>query len=436
VTPQTFDFDFAVAGGGPAGTATAITLRELGHSVVLFEREKFPRFHIGESLLASANEFFDQLGVAEEMKAANFPDKWGARLITHDGRAGRGVDFMVADELPQPKTYQVCRATFDNILLQRAIEVGADVRQEHRVADCAFDAQGVTVDFVDAQGQKGSVRVQAIVDASGRAGLLGKKFSLRQDEGRLANIAIYSHYTGVPRLPGDRPDDIRLIARNDSGWFWVIPIGPEMMSVGVVLPKNRYMQLEHGSPEDMLNNAIADTPAVAELMVHAQREWPVRVEKDYSYRAKTYAGDRWLLAGDAGSFLDPVFSTGVSIALESGIEAAKELSAAAKAQDFRTARFAPFSRRQLKRYLSFRDFVFGFYSPWFRDLFFQEDPQPQIFRAVVNVLAGRWNPSFKTRVLNRFFFLLVGMQKFLALAPRSHKRGREAGYNAEGAATN
>lgn len=426
--PQPHDFDFAVAGGGPAGSSAAITLAQKGHRVVLFERDRFPRFHIGESLLSTANEHFDALGVAERMKAARFPDKWGARLITHDGRAGRGVDFAAASEIPQPKTYQVSRAEFDDILLRRAVELGVEVRQEHRVTDCSFGVDAATLDFADKAGTTGRVRVRALVDATGRNGLLAKKFALRTDEPRLANIAIFSHYTGVPRLAGDRPDDIRLIARDDSGWFWLIPISPELMSVGVVLPKNRYMQIPHGSPEDMLANAIADTPAVAELMRDAKREWPVRVEKDFSYFASAYAGDRWILAGDAGSFLDPVFSSGVSIAMESGIEAGAELDRALSADDFRAARFQAFGRRQRQRYETFRRFVIGFYSPQFRDLFFQEDPPPMVFRAVVNVLAGRWDASWWTRLMNRIFFFFVGVQKHVAISPRVHRRGPEAGY--------
>lgn len=427
-SPPVYDFDFAIAGGGPAGSSAAIRLAQKGHRVVVFERERFPRFHIGESLLSTANEHFAALGVAEQVAAARFPDKWGARLLTHDGKSGRGVDFAHA-HVPTPRTYQVCRAELDRILLDRAAAVGADVRQEHRVSGVDFQADGVVLDYVDAAGRPAKVKVRAMVDGTGRSGLLGKKLALRTEEPRLANIAIFAHYKGVPRLPGERPDDIRLIARNDSGWFWVIPIGPELMSVGVVIPKARYMRLEHGDPEAMLNRAIADTPAMAELMVDARREWPVRVEKDFSYFASQYAGDRWLLAGDAGSFLDPVFSTGVSIAMESGIEAADELDRARRAgDDFRAARFASYGKRQRKRYESFRRFVIGFYSPQFRDLFFGEGGATPIYRAVVTVLAGRWDVDPITAWLNRLFFFLVDLQRWISISPKVHRRDADAGF--------
>jgi 2-polyprenyl-6-methoxyphenol hydroxylase-like FAD-dependent oxidoreductase len=208
----------------------------------------------------------------------------------------------------------------------------------------------------------------------------------------------------------------------------MIPISDELMSVGVVLPKNLFLQMPEGTSEERLARAIADTPAVAELMRDAEQAWPVRVEKDFSYSATAYAGDRWILAGDAGSFLDPVFSTGVSIAMESGIEAAAELDRALKANDFSARRFASFSRRQLARFRTFRRFVVGFYTPQFRDLFFKPHPPEHLFRAVVTVLSGRWNASLRTRLLNRFFFAIVALQKRFTLTRTLFRRDDSAGY--------
>jgi flavin-dependent dehydrogenase len=158
-------------------------------------------------------------------------------------------------------------------------------------------------------------------------------------------------------LEGRRAGDIRIIGRDDMGWFWFIPVSPELMSVGVVLRRAVYDSWPRMSHEAALERAIADTPAAAALMRQAKREWPVRVEKDFSYESSQYAGERWLLAGDAGSFLDPVFSTGVSIALESGIEAAAALDGALRQGDLSRAAFAAFERRSRARYLAFRRFV-------------------------------------------------------------------------------
>lgn len=425
-TNHEYDFDFAVAGGGPAGCSAAIRLAQRGHSVVLFERETFPRFHIGESLLATANDHFATLGVAERIAAAGFPEKWGARLLTHDGQSGRGVNFAEVREVNRPQTYQVPRAEFDRILMDRAREVGVDVREGHRVTGCEFTSDAAILDF--ANGAPARVRVRAMVDATGRNGLIARKYALRTDEPLLANIAIFSHYSNVPRLPDGCPNDIRIVAREDSGWYWLIPISADLMSVGVVLPRTLYMQMPDGSPEERLERALADTPVIAELMRDARREWPVRVEKDFSYSASSYAGDRWILAGDAGSFLDPVFSTGVSIAMESGIEAADELDRARARNEFSARAFAAFSRRQRKRFQTFRRFVIGFYTPQFRDLFFSPEPPEQLFRAVVTILAGRWDASLWTRFLNHVFFAIVALQKRFSLARPLFKRGESAGY--------
>ena len=427
-----FDFDFAVAGGGPAGTSAATSLRQRGHSVVLFERNTFPRFHIGESLLSTANDAFAALGVTKRIETACFPEKWGARLYTHDGHASRYVDFTDVREVTRAQTYQVCREEFDQILLERAREVGVDVREESNVIACEFTRDAAILDVASRiDGATRRVRVRAIVDATGRGGLIARKFNLRTEEPRLANIAIYSHYTGVPRLEGERPDDIRLVARSDAGWFWLIPISKELTSVGVVLPKMLYHRLANGSPEESFDRTISDTPVIADLMRNAQREWPVRVEKDFSYSASTYAGDRWVLAGDAGSFLDPVFSTGVSIALESGLEAAAVLHRALLRNDFSAASFAAFSRRQRRRFRRFRRFVVGFYTPQFRDVFFSPDPPRLLFRSVTTILAGKWDASLQTRLLNHLFFCLVSLQKRFNLARLNFRRDPEAGYPTE-----
>ena len=423
---MSYDFDFAVAGGGPAGSSAAITLAQRGHSVVLFERETFPRFHIGESLLATANDHFAALGVEEKIAAAGFPEKWGARLFTHDGQSGRGVNFADVSEVRRPQTVQVSRAEFDQILLDRAKELGVDVREGTRITSCEFASDAAMLDF--ANGTSGRVRVKAMVDATGRNGLLARKFNLRKDEPLLANIAIFSHYSNVPRLSDGPPNDIRIVARNDSGWYWLIPISDELMSVGVVLPRTLFMQMPEGTPEERLERALQDTPVVAKLMRDAKREWPVRVEKDFSYSATAYAGDRWILAGDAGSFLDPVFSTGVSIAMESGIEAAAALDRALRRNDFSARSFAAFSKRQRKRFQTFRRFVIGFYTPQFRDLFFSPEPPQQLFKAVVTVLAGRWDASLRTRVLNNVFFALVALQRRFTLGRRMFRRDTSAGY--------
>ena len=331
--PADFDCDVVVIGGGPAGSTAASALARAGRSVVLLERDRFPRFHIGESLLASVNDVFDAIGVADRIRAAGFPKKWGATFMTPDGRVERFADFAISDEVRAPQTWQVPRERMDTLLLEHAAASGADVRQGHRVLDVAFDDDGATVSVrppaIDgASTATAAIRARVVVDASGRAGLLSRAFSLRVDEPTLANVAIFSHYAGVPRKDGRRAGDIRVVARRDLGWFWLIPISDDLMSVGVVLPQSVFLTLPKLEPDVLLERLIGDTPAVARLMAHAERKWPVRVEKDFSFGSRAYAGDRWIIVGDAGSFLDPVFSSGVAIALESALEGARAVDRA------------------------------------------------------------------------------------------------------------
>jgi flavin-dependent dehydrogenase len=417
---MSFDCDVIVAGGGPAGSAAAAWLARSGYRVILFERDRFPRFHIGESLLASVNDVLGAIGAEDLVRQAGFPQKWGATFMTGDGRNERYADFAIAPDVRMPQTWQVTRATFDNLLLRHAASSGADIREEHRVLDVAFDNGGVTVTVQGAGGDPGPhiVRAQAIIDASGRGALLSRKFDLRIDEPRLANLAVFSHYGGVPRGEGRRAGDIRIVAREDLGWFWMIPISEGLMSVGVVLPRSAARALRELEPSVLLERAIAETPVVARLLAKAHREWPVRVEKDFSFGSRAYAGDRWVLAGDAGSFLDPVFSTGVAVALESGLEAAQEVAGGLASGDLSARRFRRFAQRQRQRYRSFRRFVLGFYTPEFRDLFFAEEPPPRMFRALITIFAGYWRPSIATRIWVALFFQLVRLQRWVRFAPR------------------
>ncbi len=412
-----FDCDVVVAGGGPAGATAASWLGRAGRRVVLLERDRFPRFHIGESLLASVNDPLLAIGAHDLVRQAGFPEKWGATFMTGDGRVQRHADFSGAPGVPRPQTWQVPRAEFDHLLLQHAAGSGVDVREGHRVLDAAFDADGVTV-TVQGQAAPHTLRTRAFIDASGRGALLSRKFNLRIDEPRLANLAIFSHYSGIAPLEGRRRGDIRIVARDDMGWFWLIPVSDTLMSVGLVVPGAAARTLRDTEPGALLDQFIEDTPAVAQLMTSAKREWPVRVEKDFSFGTRTYAGDRWLLAGDAGSFLDPVFSSGVAIALESGLEAGRAVDDGLAANDLTARRFQAFSRRQFARFRVFRRFVLGFYTPEFRDLFFSQDPPPLIFKALVTIFAGYWRPSFATRLRVELFFQLVRMRGWVRAAQR------------------
>jgi flavin-dependent dehydrogenase len=418
---QTWDFDVAVVGGGPAGAAAASVLAREGRRVLVLERERFPRFHIGESQLPWINEVLARIGADQAVAAAGFVEKWGASFTTADASADQYADFAQAAEVPIARSYQVPRATFDQLLLEHAAKSGAVVVQGQTAREAVFDPDGVTLTYSGADREATSVSVGAIIDASGRTGFLAQRFGERRKDPVLQNIAVHRQYEGVPRSDGRRAGDIRMVTRPDRGWFWFIPISPTIMSVGVVVPQATYKAMAKATPEETLAQFIAETPAAARLLADARPVSAARFDADYSYLHTRHAGDRFILAGDAGAFLDPIFSTGVLMALQSGIEAAEVISAGLRDGDLRARRFVAYERRLVRRYHHFRRFAVGFYDSAFRDLFFSPSSRFGIYEAVLSVLGGNWRPSWKTRLRIEVFFFLVALQRLVPLARRQQQ---------------
>jgi FADH2-dependent halogenase len=422
---QAWDFDVAVVGGGPAGSAAASALALRGHRVLVLERERFPRFHIGESQLPWINEVLGRIGAKEVVANAGFIPKWGASFTTSDGEADQYADFGQAWEVPVPQTWQVPRARFDEVLLEHAEKCGAAVRRGRKAEEAAFDAQGVTLTHSGTDPATATVRVGAVIDASGRVGFLARRFGERRMDPRLQNISIHRQFEGIPRSEGRRAGDIRMVTRPDQGWFWFIPITDTVTSVGVVVPQAVYRASAKATPEETLARFLAETPAAARLVENARSLTPARFDADYSYLHSRHAGDRFVLVGDAGAFLDPIFSTGVLMAMQSGIEAAEAVSEGLRDGDLSARRFSAYGRRLVRRYRHFRRFATGFYDPAFRDLFFSRSSRFGIYEAVLSVLAGNWRPSLKTRLRLRVFFVLVALQRLVPLARRHREAAPE-----------
>jgi flavin-dependent dehydrogenase len=423
--PSAWDFDAAVVGGGPGGSTTATALARRGRRVLLLEREQFPRFHIGESQLPWTNEIFQALGVQDAIAAAGFVQKWGASFRTLDGAIEQYADFAQAAETPRPQTIQVPRAAFDELLLRHAEKCGVAVRERHRALEASFDPAGVTLRFADPEGAERTVRVGVIVDASGRTGFLAKKLGRHAFDTQLRNIAVHAQYENIPRLPGRRAGDIRMFTRPDMGWLWLIPLSETVTSVGAVIPQVVHRRVSRATPEESLAYYLEDTPSAAHLLAAARRVSPARFDADYSYLGTELAGDRWVAVGDAAAFLDPIFSTGVLLAMQGGLDAAAAIDAGLRHGDLSRRRFAAYDRLARARYHHFRRFAVGFYDPNFRDLWFRRTNRWGVYEAVLSVLAGNWRPSLAVRLRIRLFFTLVALQRVLPIAPRGPRAPAE-----------
>ena len=411
MTDGAWDFEVAVVGGGPGGSSAATALARRGRKVVLFERERFPRFHIGESQLPWSNEVFRALGVEQAVRDAGFVPKWGASFRRPGSDHEQYADFASAAQTPAPQTFQVLRERFDEVLLRHAQASGVEVREKHRVLDAAFSDDGVVLRSVDATDAERSVRVGAVVDASGRSAFLVRRFGRHAYDPLLRNISFHAHYEGVPRLEGRRAGDIRMFTREDMGWLWFIPVSETLMSVGAVIPTATHRGEDKASPEQNLAHYLAGTPQAAALLERARRVSEVRADADYSYLAEPMSGGRWVAVGDAAAFLDPIFSTGVLLAMQGGLEAAEAIDAGLRRGRFTAGTFARYERRVRRRYHHFRRFATGFYDPAFRDLWFSPRKDSGIYGAIVSVLAGNWRPSLATRARIAAFFALVALRR-------------------------
>ena len=405
------DYDVAVLGGGPGGSSAATALVRRGRKVLLLERDKFPRFHIGESQLPWNNEVLRELGAFEAITGGGFMPKWGASFRRPDGVTEQYADFAHAVETPTPLSYQVDRERFDDILLRHAARSGADVRERHRFLDAAFDADGVTLKYSDSEGVERRARVAAVVDASGQAGVIVKRFGRHEYDPMLQNVAIHAQVVGVPRAEGRRAGDIRMFTRPDMGWLWLIPLTDTVMSIGAVIPKTTHRREAKESAEACLDHYFAATPQAAALLERAKRTSPARIDVDYSYLATRMGGDRWVAVGDSAAFLDPIFSTGVLLAMQGGIEAAEAIDAGLKQGDLSARRFEQYERIVRKRYHHFRRFAVGFYDPAFREVWFAEKKRFGLYPAIVSILAGNWKPSLATRARIALFFGLIALKR-------------------------
>jgi flavin-dependent dehydrogenase len=315
--------DVVVVGGGPAGATASTLLAQHGIAVQLFEREVFPRFHIGESLIPETYWVLKRLNMLPKMQRSHFVKKYSVQFVTSNGKLS--APFYFWDNKPHEcsQTWQVVRSEFDKMMLDNAREHGVDVHEGVRVVDLVMDgdrAVGVTVRTKD--GADREVRAQVVVDATGQNGLIMNKRQLRLWDPVLNKGAIWTYWQGAYRDSGrDEGATLVLQTGDRKGWFWYIPLHDDIISIGVVSPFDVLFK-GRGPYAQTYEEEVDRCPVLKERLRSATRVTGYFATKDYSYRSKQVAGDGWVLVGDAFAFLDPLYSSGVLLALRSGEMAA------------------------------------------------------------------------------------------------------------------
>ena len=315
--------DVVVIGGGPAGSTVSALIAQQGYQVELFEREHFPRFHIGESLIPETYWVLKRLGMLEKLKESHFVKKHSVQFVSANGRESAPFYFWDNKPHESSQTWQVVRSEFDLMMLNNAREHGVKAHEGVRVRDVIFErerAVGVKIQATDGSVQE--IRARVVVDASGQTGLLQNKFKLRVWDPVLNKGAIWTYWQGAYRDSGrDEGATLVLQTANRQGWFWYIPLHDDRVSVGVVAPFD-YLFSGRVSHEQTYQEEVESCPAVKKRVSVGQRVTGYFATKDYSYRSNQVAGDGWVTVGDAFGFLDPLYSSGVLLALKSGEMAA------------------------------------------------------------------------------------------------------------------
>lgn len=408
-------YDAIVIGGGPAGSTVASSMARAGRRVLLLEKEKFPRFHVGESLLPYIEPIFDELGLRPRLEAAGFLVKHGAQFHVANGSKSLFLQFRNGCFTRHAVALQVERSKFDQLLLDHARDQGADIREGWTVRRFTTEPSRVCVSAEGPDGAPAEFHGRFLIDASGRGNVTGNQEGLREIHPRLKKLAVFGHFNGVRLDPGEQGGDT-VIVRLENKWFWIIPLSPEKISVGCVLDRDEFAA-GGGSAAEIFTRLWQSSPVLRERMCHARLLGEMHVTSDFSYRNRRLTGPRLLRVGDAAGFMDPIFSAGVYLAMYSGRLAARLVDDALRA-GHDGSRQMPAYEKKIRRSMGlYWKMVEGYYTRPFLDLFMNPRNRLDLPSAVTALLAGELDGGWKVRWRMWVFFLLVKLQKRFHLLP-------------------
>ena len=356
------NYDAIVVGGGPAGSSTAALLAEKGHDVLVVEKEKFPRYHVGESLMPFCYFPLERLGLIDTLMESANPRKYCVQFVRQDGFLSQPFYFFQHFDHPSSTTWQVWRSEFDKMILDKARFNGATVMEEtkaKKLIKSGDRVEGITVESEE----MGSLDLHApiVVDASGRDCFAAHKQKWMVRDPELKKIALWTYFKGAKRDPGLDEGATTVAYLPNKGWFWYIPLSGDMVSVGIVAERDYLFNGSTKDHEEIFHREVMNNEWIKEHLAEAEQTGEYRITGEYSYRNRYCASEGLVLAGDALGFLDPVFSSGVFLALKSGVMLADEIDLALKAGDLSAKSFDRYGKRMQSSIETMRKIVYAFY---------------------------------------------------------------------------
>jgi len=409
-------YDALIIGGGPGGSTAATFLALAGKQVLLLEKERFPRFHIGESLLPYNRDIFGEMGILPKLESMGLIKKHGAQFHLGNGSKSIALVFRNGRFTREIEAFQVERSTFDHVLLEHARQSGAEVREGWTVTRFSSDAAGVTIQARNDAGQTGAFRGAFLIDASGRGNVTGNQEGIRDVYPHHRKLAVFGHFADVALDPGEKGGDT-VIIRLENKWFWMIPLTSEKISVGCVMEGEEFARGKE-TPEKVFTRIWQSSPILRQRMERARLLGPMHVTSDFSYCNRRFVGQRLIRVGDAAAFMDPIFSAGVYLACYSAKLAAQSVIESLTAGDDGARRLRCYEKRVYRAMTSYWKMVEGFYTTPFMEMFMSPRERFNLPAAVVALLAGELEGGWKIRWRMWLFFAFVKLQMRWPLVPR------------------